>query len=148
MNFTTTLDTYEQEPVSSERALPATPFPRNHIHCAISDLRHAVFAVLALCEAGIAAYDIHVLASWDFIEAVGRRDQALHPLRRLFLQISTFFDEVYGDLYLHAALQGQHILAVRIRNDEQKKQVPRLLASYHAHLMKYVDSWVMMTLSG
>jgi hypothetical protein len=61
-------------------------------------------------------------------------------------RLIAFFDEGFGELYLHKALRGQHILAVRLCRYEQMEQVRDLLSSHAAHLIKYVDTWTVADL--
>jgi hypothetical protein len=133
MNPTMTPDTYEQLSVSSERTFPAAPFPRKYVHSVFDDLQDAVQAVQALHAAGYAARDIHLMASWDYMEAVGQR--------RAPMSFLSSIDEDIVDVYLHEARRGHHILAVRLSRYEQILRVRNLLAARHAHLMKYVDTW-------
>ena len=130
-----TPDTVEQFPVSSQRTLPAAPFPRKYVHSVFDDVQDAVQAVHALRAAGYDGRDIHLMASGDFVEAVERR--------RTFLD---FLFSIDYDVYVHEARQGHHILAVRLARHEQKEQVRDLLAPHHAYLMKYVDTWTMTDL--
>jgi hypothetical protein len=133
MNPTMTPDTYEQLSVSSERAFPAAPFPRKHVHSVFDDLQDAVQAVQALQAAGYDASDIHLMASWDYMEAVERRQTPMSFLSSI--------DEGFVDVYLHEARRGHYILAVRLSRYEQILRVRNLLAARHAHLVKYVDTW-------
>ncbi len=146
MNFVKNHDKYELLPVSSERAFPTAPFPRKYVHCVIDNLRDAVQAVYALRAAGYDARDIHVMACWDFVEAVERRHQQQSRLSKMLSRLIAFFDEGFGELYLHKALRGQHILAVRLCRYEQMEQVRDLLSSHAAHLIKYVDTWTVADL--
>jgi hypothetical protein len=136
----------EQLPVSSERTLPADPFPRKYVHSVMYDLQYAVQAVQALRTAGYDARDIHVMASWDFVEAIERRRRQQGHLSKALMRLFTFFDEGFGDVYLHEALQGHHILAVRLSQNEQMGQMRDLLAAYCAHCIKYVDTWTVSDL--
>jgi hypothetical protein len=131
----TAYDTVEQLPVSSQRTFPPTPFPRKHVHSVFDNLQDAVQAIQALRAAGFDDRDIHLMAGWDFVEAVERR--------RTFLD---FLFSIDYDVYLHEARRGRHILAVRLARHEQKEQVRDLLAPHHAHLMKYVDTWTVTDL--
>ncbi len=130
-----TPDTVEQFPVSSQRTLPAAPFPRKYVHSVFDDVQDAVQAVHVLRAAGYDGRDIHLMTSGDFVEAVERR--------RTFLD---FLFSIDYDVYVHEARQGHHILAVRLARHEQKEQVRDLLAPHHAYLMKYVDTWTMTDL--
>ncbi len=138
MNPTMTADTYERLSVSSERTFPAAPFPRKYVHSVFDDLQDAMQAVQALRAAGYAARDIHLMASWDYREAVERRQAPMGFLSSI--------DEDFVDVYLHEARRGHHILAVRLSRYEQMLPVRNLLAAYHAHLMKYVDTWTFANL--
>jgi hypothetical protein len=73
MNYAKIQDEYEQPPVSSQRTFPKAPFPRRYIHSVIDDLQDAMQAVHALRAAGYDDRDIHLMASWDFVEAVELR---------------------------------------------------------------------------
>ena len=130
-----TPDTVEHFPVSSQRTLPAAPFPRKYVHSVFDDVQDAVQAVHVLRAAGYDGRDIHLMTSGDFVEAVERR--------RTFLD---FLFSIDYDVYVHEARQGHHILAVRLARHEQKEQVRDLLAPHHAYLMKYVDTWTMTDL--
>ncbi len=141
MNYVKALDIDELLPVSSERTFPAAPFPRKYIHCVIDNLRDAVQAVYALRAAGYDARSIHVMASWDFVEAVERRLQQQSRLSEMLSHLISFFDEGFGDVYLREARRGRHILTVRLSRSELMEQVRDLLASHHTHLIKYVDTW-------
>ncbi|HEY4386814.1 MAG TPA: hypothetical protein VGN34_20350 [Ktedonobacteraceae bacterium] len=139
-------DIYTQLPVSSQRTFPVGSFPRKYIHCIVDDLFYAVQAVLALRMEGYEAEDIHVMASWDFVEAVENKLQRQNGLSKAWQRILMFFDEGFGDTYLQEALQGHHILMVRLARNEQREQVRTLLASNHAYNIKYVDAWTVTDL--
>ena len=143
MNYLKTLDTYEQLPVSSEQTFPTAPFPRKHVHCVIDSLQDAVHAVYALRAAGYDARDIHVMACWDFVEAVERAHQQQNGLSKVLSSIISYFDEGFGKVYLHEARRGRHVLTVHLVRNEQVRDV---LASHHAHLIKYVDTWTVADL--
>ena len=130
-----TPDTVEQFPVSSQRTLPAAPFPRKYVHSVFDDVQDAAQAVHVLRAAGYDGRDIHLMASGDFVEAVERR--------RTFLD---FLFSIDYDVYVHEARQGHHILAVRLSRNEQVKQVRDILALHYARLMKYVDTWTVTDL--
>ena len=132
MNPTMTPDTYELS-VSSERTFPAAPFPRKYVHSVVDDFQDAVQAVQVLRAAGYDARDIHLMASWDYIEAVERRQAPTGFLSSI--------DEGFVDVYLHEARRGHHILTVRLSRYEQILRMRNLLAAHHAHLVKYVDTW-------
>jgi hypothetical protein len=139
-------EAYEQLPVSSQRTFPAAPFPRKYVHCVIDDLSYVVEAVHALRAAGYDAGDIHVMASWDFVEALARRQQRQSRLSKALTCLCSFMDEGFGNAYLHEAIRGHHILAVRLSRNEQMEQVRDILALHYARLMKYVDTWTVTDL--
>jgi hypothetical protein len=112
----------------------------------IDDLHDTVQAVYALRAAGYEARDIHVMASWDFVEAVERRYQQQSRLSKMLTRFFSSIDESFGDVYLHEACRGHHILAVRLSRIEQMEQVRDLLTPHYAHLMKYVDTWTVTDL--
>jgi hypothetical protein len=138
MNSTMTPDTYEQLSVSSERTFPAAPFPRTYVHSVFDDLQDAMQAVQALRAADYAARDIHLMASWDYMEAIERRQSPM--------DFFSSIDEDIVDAYLHEARRGHHILAVRLSRYEQILRVRNLLAARQAHLIKYVDTWTFANL--
>src|SRR5260221_13552155 len=128
-----TQNKYEQLSVPSQRTFPAAPFPRKYVHSVFDDLQDAVQAVQVLQAAGYDARDIHLMASWDYIEAVERRQAPTGFLSSI--------DEGFVDVYLHEARRGHHILAVRLSRYEQILRMRNLLAAHHAHLVKYADTW-------
>jgi hypothetical protein len=135
IQYSKTSDTVEQLPVSSQRTLPAAPFPRKYVHSVFDDVQDAVHAVHTLRVAGYDDRDIHLMTNWDFVEAVERRRTLLD-----------FLFSIDYDVYVHEARRGHHILAVRLARHEQKEQARDLLAPHHAYLMKYVDTWTMTDL--
>lgn len=147
MNHKNLLIAHEQLPVSSEQMFPAAPYPRQHVHCAFGDLEQVVRAVHGLRAAGYAAADIHVMASWDYLDAVKRERRHQNGLSRALKGLASLFDEGFGNIYLRAAAQGQHILAVRVSRSEQLAEVRDLLTFHRAHLIKYVDTWVVADLT-
>ena len=146
MNYAKIHDKDEQLPVSSQRTFPPTPFPRKYVHSVIDDLYYLVQAVHALRAAGYDTGDIHVMTCWDFVEAVERRHRQQSRLSKVLTRFCSFLDEGFGDVYLHEALRGHHILAVRLSRNEQMEQVCDLLTLHHAHLVKYVDTWTVTNL--
>lgn len=138
---------YEQLPVSSERILPAAPYPRQHIHGVFSNLEHVVRAVHGLRAAGYVARDIHTLASWDFVEAVAREQQKHNSLFQACKRLFSSLDDGFGDTYLRAAREGQHILAVRVCGCEQIPEARDLLTFHGGRLLKYVDAWTVTNLA-
>ena len=139
-------EAYEQLPVSSQRIFPAAPFPRKYLHCVIDDLYYVVEAVHALRAAGYDGGDVHVMACWDFVEACERRQRRQSRLSKVLTRLLSFIDEGFGDVYLHEATRGGHILAVRLYRKEQVEQVRDVLTLHYARLMKYVDTWTVTDL--
>ena len=141
-----TLNADEQLSLTSQRTFPAAPFPCKYVHSVVDTLQDAAQAVLALQAAGCDTRDIHLMASWDFVAAVEGGYQQQGRLSQTFLQIFSLIDEGFEEVYLHEARRGHHILVVRPSRHEQIIQVRDLLASHHAHLVKYVDSWTVANL--
>ncbi len=145
MNNIATIETYEpltreqlvveQLPVSTKRALPATPFPRKYVLSVFVDLQDARQAALALRAAGFDEQGINVLQSSDLVEAVAQ-DQS--PF-----DIITSIDY---DIYLREASRGRFFLAVRPAGYAQLKQIRDLLAPHHAYLARYIDTWTVTEL--
>ncbi len=136
----------ELVPVSSERTFPGGSFPRQYIHCVVNELRDAVHAVLALRAVGCRASEIHVMASWDFVEAVERKRQRQGVMGRLVGYITSFLDEGLGDVYLKAAQQGKHIVYVRLSGGHTVERIKDVLISHNASLLKHVDMWLVTDL--
>jgi hypothetical protein len=87
-------------------------------------------AAQALQNVGVASEDIHVLDNKGFTEAIERGQTPW-----------SFLSSMAYDVYVQQARQGKTILAVPVSGQEQMRQVRDLLAPYHAHLMKYIDTW-------
>jgi len=141
MNDTKTQYTDEQLPVSSERTFPADQYPRKYVHSVINDLHYVVQAVYALRAAGYNPNDIHVMSSWDFVDAFEHKQQQQSRLSMLLARFAAFMDEGFADVYLREACRGHHVLAVRLARKEQIQQVKDVLSTHHAYLIKYVDMW-------
>ncbi len=137
---------YEQLAISSQRTLPAYPYPRKYVHSVFDDLQPAMEAVYALRAAGYDAGDISLMASWDFVEAVESEPQQHSRFSEAVMGFLSLFDDTF-DVYLHEASRGRHILAVRLSRYGQIEQVRGLLAPYHAQCMKYIDTWTVADLS-
>lgn len=116
--------------VTTRQALPAAPFPRKYVHCVFDNLQDAIQALPTLFLAGYNANDLYLMTGADVVEVL---QQGHTPLGFL-----CSFDY---DSYLHEAVQGRHILAVRLSSYEQIQQVRDLLAPHHARHMKYIDTW-------
>lgn len=128
-------DSYEELARSTQRTLPATPFPRGHVHCVFDSPRDVMQAVLTLRAAGYDDEDIHVMTGREYMEAVEQGHTLI-----------TSLTSSEDDVYLHEARRGRYFLAVRLYSYEQIEQIRRLLARHHAHLMKYVDTWTVIEL--
>lgn len=146
MEYRNTHIEQEELPVSSEQTFPTAPYPRQHVHCAFSNLEQLVRAVHGLRAAGYAAEAIHVMASWDYVDAVKRERQRHNGLSRALRSLTSLLNEEFSGVYLRAASQGQHILAVRVSRSEQLAEVRDLLTFHRAQLIKYVDTWVVTDL--
>ena len=130
-----TQKTFEELFISSERALPTTPFPRKYIHSAFNDRQDALRAAQSLRNAGYDTGDIYVMASADYAEAMGRGQTLLSSLTSTDL-----------DIYLDEARRGRAILAVRLATRGQMEQVRDLLAPHRAYLVRYIDTWTVAQL--
>ena len=146
MNYLRVQDIYEL-PVSSQREFPTNPFPSKYVHCVMNDLQYVVQAVHALRGAGFNASDIHVMASWDFVEAAERKNCQQNHVSKILMRFLSFFDDSFSDIYLHEARQGHHIVMIHLPNDRQIGRVHAILTAHYAYLLKYVDTWVVTDLS-
>jgi hypothetical protein len=145
MKYIATLETYEQLtseqmdieqlPMSKERKLPAAPFPRKFVLSVFVDLQDARKAAHALGATGFDEQEIHILQSHEFVESV-TQDQS--PF-----EIVTAIDY---DIYLREARRKRFFLAVRPTSYGQLKQIRDLLASHHAYLANYIDTWTVTEL--
>jgi hypothetical protein len=115
----------------STQVLPTTPFPRKYVHSAFHDRHDALQATEALRQIGFDAPDMYVLTYADYAEALERGQTLLSSLTSSDM-----------DVYLDAARFGCTILAVRLANYGQMEQVRDLLALHRAHLVRYVDTWM------
>ena len=103
MNYTTTLETYEQLiseqvgveqlPVSTELKLPTAPFPRKYVLSVFVDLQDARQAAYALHAAGFNERDIHILNSHEFVKSVTQDQSPFEIVQR-------FQDLVVGNILL------------------------------------------------
>ena len=134
-------------PVSSQQTFPPAPFPRKYIHCVFDDLYDLVQAVYALRADGHNAGDIHVMSCWDYIEAVEHKCQQQSYLPTMLTRFFDFLDEGLGEVYLHEALRGTHLLMVRLSHSEQIKRVRDMLILHHSRTIRYVDTWTVTYLS-
>ena len=135
MNNTITREDYKQQLTSLQETLPVAPFPRKHIHSVFDRLQDATQARFTLLEAGYEGKDIHILTSRDYAEAVEQGQTFI-----------SFLAPVDLDEYQYEARRGRHILAVRVTNYEQMRQIRDMLVPHHAHLMKYIDTWTVTDL--
>jgi len=138
MNSTMTRNTqktFEELSITSERTLPATPFPRKYIHSAFNDRQDALQAAQSLRSAGYDARDIYMLTYADYEEAIGRGQTLISSLSSTDL-----------DVYLDEARHGRTILAVRLASPGQIEQARDLLAPHRAHQVRYVDTWTVAQL--
>jgi hypothetical protein len=120
----------EHLPISNERRLPPSPFPRKFVLSVFVDLRDARQAVYALRAAGFDERGIHILQSHEFVKSV-TQDQS--PF-----EIVTAIDY---DIYLREARRERFFVAVRPTSYGQLKQIRNLLAPHHAFLANYIDTW-------
>lgn len=145
MNHIKVQDAYKL-PVSSQREFPAHPFPNKYVHCVIHDLQYLVQAVHTLRNAGIHADDIHVMASWDFIEAAERKSHQQNRFSKMFTRFLSFIDDGFGDVYLREAHKGKHVLMIRLPCNGQIGHIHAILTAHYASLIKYVDTWTVIDL--
>jgi hypothetical protein len=139
MNNVLTPETYEQLTnkqvhadhlqVTTERKLPAIPFPRKYVLSVFVDLQDAMQAAQALRDAGFDEQGIHVLLGREFAEAVTQDQSPFH--------IVTSIDY---DIYQREASRGRSFLAVRPASYAQLKEIRDLLAPHGAYLATYIDN--------
>lgn len=144
------LTTYQGDAPSSlpaQQTFPSTPFSRKSIYSVIDDLHQAEQVMQALQDAGYTAQDIHLFASEQFVAAVEHRIQQHSRLSEaLFRFFASTDDGFFGDVYLHEAHRGHHILVVHLPRAEQMEQVHDRLVPSHAHHIKYVGTWTVADL--
>jgi hypothetical protein len=151
--FAQTYDEGENErgvdllPVSSQQAFPPPPFPCKYLHCVFNDLGDVVQAVFALHADGHDSQDIHIMSCWDYVAAAERKRQQQGKLAKMLVRLLTFMDEGFGDIYLHEARRGNHILVVHLPSRDQIQRARDLLLLHGARLIRYVDTWKVTYLS-
>lgn len=131
--------TTEELTVSSQRTFPASSFPRKYVLGVIDNLHDAAQTIEALQSMGYYAEDILFMTSWDFLHACAEGEQQSAGFSQSLLHV--FNDRSFEDTYQREARQGRHFLAVRPSGYEQIRGVSTLLASHHAHVIKYIDTW-------
>jgi hypothetical protein len=147
MNYPTTYDGSARSSLPTQQMFPPTPFPRKYVHSVFKDLQQAEQAIQALHDAGYDARDIHLLASQEFVAAIEHRLQQKNALSETLMRFFASTDDGFpGDMYLHEARRGHHILVVYLPRAEQMEQVRDLLAPYHAHFIKYIGTWTVTDL--
>ena len=135
------------QPISSKPVFPPAPFPRKYVHCVIGDLDYLVQAVHALQADGHDVAHIHVMVCWDYVRAVETRERQRNTLSKILHRFLSLLDDTSGDIYLQEALQGNHVLMVRLSGYEQTKCVRDMLLLHNAHHIRYVDTWTVCELS-
>jgi len=125
--------------ITSRRVFPATPYPRNYVHCVFDDLQDVALAIEALQSAGYNTGDIHVMSGQDFSTAIEQRSLQQGSLLQSLTHL--FFDYGFDGMYLHEARRGHHIVSVRPVGYEQVARVAAVLARHHARVVKYIDTW-------
>jgi hypothetical protein len=134
-------------PISSQQAFPPSPFPCKYLHCVFTDLENVVQAAFALHADGHDSEDIHIMSCWDYVAAVERKRQQQSQLAKKLTRLLTLMDEGFGDIYLHEAQRGNHILMVHLPRRERIQRVRDLLLLHNARLIRYVDTWTVTYLS-
>jgi len=105
-----------------------------------------VQAVYTLRNAGFQANDIHVMASWDFIEATERKSRRQNRFAKILTRFLSFMDDGFGDIYLREAYKGNHILMICLPDDSKIGHIHAILTAHYASCIKYVDSWTVTDL--
>lgn len=145
MQYTTTLETYEQLlgeqvdvqqlPAPIERKLPAEPFPNKYVLSVFLNLKAALQAAFALCDAGFDKQEIHILQSQEFVKSILQDQSPFH--------IITSIDY---DIYVREAHRGRFFLALRTTGYGRLNQIRDLLALHHGYLASYIDTWTVTEL--
>jgi hypothetical protein len=109
---TATLETYEQLvseqavvkqlPMSMERKVPATPFPRKFVLSVFANLQDARQAANTLRMAGYDEQEIYILQGHEFVKSVTQDQSPFEPITALDY-----------DIYLREVRRGRFFLAVR-----------------------------------
>ncbi|HLH63210.1 MAG TPA: hypothetical protein VKV20_16130 [Ktedonobacteraceae bacterium] len=137
----------EKALVSSQQRISPAPFPSKYVHCVFDSLCDLVQAVHALRADGHNSGDIHVMSCWDYIAAVERKREHQSYLLKMLTCLYGFFDEGFDEVYLQEARKGNHMLMVRLSSSRQLKRVSDALILHHAHMVRYVDTWMVIYLS-
>src|SRR5450755_1391871 len=141
-NVSKTYDAFAQSSLPAQQMFPTAPFPRKYVHSVIDDLQQAGQAVRALQATGYDGGRIRLFASQEFVAALEHRLQQQSRFSNCLFRFFTSTDNGFpGDVYLHEAQRGHLILVVHLKSSEQMEQVRALLASTHAHHIKYIGTW-------
>jgi hypothetical protein len=121
---------------------PTRSLPIKHVIGVIDQLQEAEQAIQSLQDAGYAAQDVHLFPSQVFVETMQQKRQQISSFgRALHVVMFSNDDGFHGDLYLHQAQRGAHILAVYASAREQEQEIAKLLHTYHGHHVKYIGQW-------
>jgi hypothetical protein len=117
------------------------------VHCVFNELRDVVDAVHALRSGGHKPGAIHVMASWDYVEAIERSQRRQNVLVKLLVRLHGLLDEGLGDAYLREARCGGHVLALRLSKMNELEEIRQVLCLYNARAIRYVGIWAVADLS-
>ncbi len=118
------------------------PVPGKHVLGVFDSLQQGKQAVQALVDAGYHAEDITFITSQDFPSAFQERLRKEGLFWRIIHVLQVTSDEgTLGELYLAAARQGSHIIAISVPQREHVTDVSAILFNHGARLVKYVSTW-------
>ena len=127
--------TAEQAQVSPQPAPPVAPLHSKYVLSVFVDLQDAIQAGQKLRIVGFEEETIRVLTSHDLLEAVAQD----HSPFNLVASID-------HEPYLREAYRGRFFLVVYPSRYAQLPRIARLLASHHAYLARYIDTWTVTEL--
>jgi hypothetical protein len=127
---------------TSQHVNSTLPIPRKHVAGVFDSFEEGEQAVQELVDAGYHAEDIAFIPSQDFPSAFQERLQKDGLFQRRIHDSQVTTDEgSLGELYLAAARQGSHFIAISVPQREHVAEVSAILFHHGARLVKYIDTW-------
>ena len=125
-----------------QRVESTLSIPRKHVGAVFDSLQEGEQAVQALVDAGYHAQDLAYIPSQDFPSAFQERLRKDGLFWRSIHDLQVTTDEgSLGELYLAAARQGSHFIAISVPQREHVDEVSAILFKHGAYLLEYIGNW-------
>jgi hypothetical protein len=124
------------------------PYPRNVVIAVLDDLQGSGRAVKALKKAGFPEPDIHLFHGEEAAERIDATGRHLGPIKHVLRSLRWLLSEEGPMLseYEEEAHAGHHILFVKIHRSQQVQRAAVILATHHAHTIRYFGRWLITDL--